>query len=226
MGFIDDELNRWRSDRRHDCTASMRIVFIGAGGHGKVCAEIAELTGYSEIFFLDDDKEQKVCGKHRVSGIAKEFSKFVDSYTAFFVSIGNTDIRQRIQERIEHIGGRIATLIHPNAVISKDVNIGTGSVVMAGTVINGGTVIGSGVIVNTSSSIDHDCIVGNYCHVAVGSHLCGTVKVGNCTWIGAGAVVNNNLNICGNCIIGSGAVVVKDIKRKGNYIGVPARRKD
>ena len=95
---------------------------------------------------------------------------------------------------------------------------------MAGAVINPGTHIGKGCIINTCSSVDHDCIVGDYVHIAVGSHLCGTVIVGDGTWIGAGATVSNNVSICTNCIIGAGAVVVNDIKECGTYVGVPARR--
>ena len=82
-----------------------------------------------------------------------------------------------------------------------------------------------GCIVNTSSSIDHDCVVGNYCHIAVGAHLAGTVNVGNGTWIGAGAIVSNNVNICGGCMIGAGAVVIKNIDEAGIYIGVPAEKR-
>ena len=58
----------------------------------------------------------------------------------------------------------------------------------------------------------------------MGAHLSGTVKVGEGTWIGAGATVSNNIDICGWCMIGAGAVVIKDIKDKGTYIGVPARK--
>ncbi len=203
----------------------MRIVFIGAGGHGKVCAEIAELVGYRDILFLDDDKELNACGKYKNVGKVNDFYKFADPSTSFFVSIGNANIRQRIQRSVEHAGGRIATLVHPDAVVSKDVAIGNGTAVMAGTVINSGTVIGSGVIVNTSSSIDHDCRVGDYCHVAVGTHLCGTVEIGECTWVGAGAVVSNNVSICEGCVIGVGTVVIANIKSAGTYVGVPARKK-
>ena len=55
--------------------------------------------------------------------------------------------------------------------------------------------------------------------------MCGTVEVGNRTWVGAGATVSNNISICDDCMIGAGAVVVKDIKERGTYIGVPARKK-
>ena len=97
---------------------------------------------------------------------------------------------------------------------------------MAGAVINPGVRIGKGCIINTCSSVDHDCTVGDFVHVAVGSHLCGTVSVGDGTWIGAGATVSNNVSICSDCMIGAGAVIVNDIKKSGTYVGVPARRID
>lgn len=203
---------------------SMRIVFIGAGGHGKVCAEIAELVGYRDILFLDDNRKINACGKYKTVGIVSDFLKFVDASTSFFVSIGNAEMRRQIQKKIENAGGRIATLVHPDAVVSMDASIGSGTVIMAGSVINAGAEIGRGVIVNTSSSIDHDCKVSDYCHIAVGAHLCGTVEVGNRTWVGAGAVVSNNVNICEGCLIGAGAVVIKDIEVAGTYVGVPMRR--
>ena len=95
---------------------------------------------------------------------------------------------------------------------------------MAGAVINSDTVIGDGCIINTAASVDHDCMIENYVHVAVGAHLCGTVHVGKNTWIGAGATVSNNINICNDCMIGAGAVVTKDIHEEGIYIGVPVTK--
>lgn len=97
-------------------------------------------------------------------------------------------------------------------------------VIMAGAVINPYVQLGKGCIVNTRASVDHDCNVGDYVHVAVGAHLCGTVEVGAYTWIGAGATVSNNVSICPECMIGAGAVVVKNLEEKGTYVGVPAGR--
>ena len=98
--------------------------------------------------------------------------------------------------------------------------------IMAGAVINPGTKIGKGCIINTCASVDHDCDIGDYVHVAVGSHVCGTVSVGNQTWIGAGATVINNIYICPECMIGAGAVVIKNIIQNGTYIGIPAKEKN
>lgn len=197
------------------------LIIIGASGHGKVCADIAEKNGYQKICFLDDDIKLTSCAGHKVIGTKADFRQYLKS-ADFFIAIGNPKIRQSITQEIEFAGGNLITLIHPDAVIDKNVWIGSGTAVMAGVVINSETTIGRGGIINTSSSVDHDCILGDYVHVAVGAHLAGSVIVGNRTWIGAGAIVSNNIEICGDCMIGAGAVVVRDIQVSGTYKGIPA----
>lgn len=197
-----------------------KLVIIGASGHGKVIADIAKKNGYEEIAFLDDNENIQECGGHPVVGKSSEVMN-IDADV--IVGIGNASIRRRIQESVPN--EKMATLIHPNAVVADGVILGAGTVVMAGAVINPDVVIGKGCIINTCASVDHDCKVGEYVHIAVGSRLCGTVFVGNDTWIGAGAIIINNVSICPKSMIGAGAVVVKDIVNTGTYIGNPARRK-
>lgn len=195
-----------------------RLIIIGASGHGKVIADIALLNGYEDIVFLDDDESIKKCAGFPVIGKTSE-AKTLDGDKV--VAIGNAKIRQRIMSDIQTV-----TLVHSKAVIGRNVEIGEGTVVMAGAVINPESKIGKGCIINTDSSVDHDCIIGDFVHVAVGAHICGTVKVGHGTWIGAGATVSNNISICANVTLGAGTVVVKDIAEDGTYIGVPARKMD
>lgn len=198
-----------------------KLAIIGASGHGKVVADIARKNGYSEIVFLDDDESIHECGGYPVIGKSSEAGT-IDADA--IIGIGNAGVRKQIQESIPD--EKLVTLIHPDAVVAEDVVIGKGTVVMAGAVINPGVRIGKGCIINTCSSVDHDCIVDDFVHVAVGSHLCGTVNVGAGTWIGAGVTVNNNVFICPDCMIGAGAVIVNDIWECGTYVGVPARRMD
>lgn len=196
-----------------------KLAIIGASGHGKVVADIARRNGYNEIVFFDDDDNIHECGGYPVIGKSSEAGT-IDA--DIIVGIGNADIRKRMQESVPE--EKLVTLIHPDAVIAEDVAIGVGTVVMAGAVINPGVRIGKGCIINTCSSVDHDCVVSDYVHIAVGSHLCGTVSVGSGAWIGAGATISNNISICPYCMIGAGAVIVKNIDSAGTYMGVPARR--
>ncbi len=194
-----------------------RLNILGASGHGKVVADIAKLNGYTEIYFYDDNTDIKECGGYPVVGIEDDL---LSALGHIFIAIGNAKTRKRVMEKFKN--RNLPVLIHPNAVVAEEVKIGDGSVLMAGAVINPGVRIGRGCIVNTSASIDHDCVIKDYVHVSVGTHLCGTVKVGELSWIGTGATISTNVNICVSCMIGAGAVVIRDIEEPGTYIGVPA----
>lgn len=194
-----------------------RLVIIGASGHGKVLADIAVKNGYDAIVFLDDNEKIQECSGYPVVGRSSDIGKI---NADMIIGISDAHIRQQMQESFTN--GNIVSLIHPDAAVAGAVSIGIGTVVMAGAVINPGAMIGKGCIINTCSSVDHDCKVGDFVHIAVGSHLCGAVTVGQKTWIGAGATVSNNVSICHNCMIGAGAVVIKNIENSGTYVGVPA----
>lgn len=194
-----------------------KLIIIGAGGHGRVVSETAKLNGYKEIDFLDDTDKQTAVGK------VSDFTKYIDE-ADFIVAIGNNTVRMKIQSDLKKNGANIASLIHPNAIVSQSVSIGKGTVVMAGAVINAGAAIGDGAIINTCASVDHDCRIGNFTHISVGARICGTVAIGNCTWIGAGTTVINNIKICDECLIGAGAVVIENIDKNGAYVGVPIRK--
>ena len=190
---------------------------IGAGGHGRVAADIGKLLGY-QVWFLDDGAQPDP----RVKGKVAEYKNYLGK-ASFFVAIGNNKTRKSIIQDLIRNSADIATLVHPGAVIAESAEIGIGSIVMAGAVINPNARIGAGSIINTCSSVDHDCNIGDYVHISVGSHVAGTVTVGDETFIGAGAIIINNLTVCSECVVGAGATVVKNLSRKGTYIGTPAK---
>ncbi len=95
---------------------------------------------------------------------------------------------------------------------------------MANSIINPFAQIGKSVILNSSCVVEHDCIVGDYCHISVNTTLYGTAQIGNQCFIGANATIKNNTTVHNNCMIGMGSVVLRDIKEAGSYVGVPAKR--
>lgn len=194
-----------------------QLVIIGAGGHGKVCADIAKKNGYTHILFLDDGPVPGVAGK------ISEYTAYLNT-ADFFVAIGNNAVREKIAKELISQNACLATLIHPFAAVADSAVIGAGTVVVAGAVVNPDAKIGTGVIVNTCASVDHDCVIGDYVHIAAGAHICGTVTVGECTWVGGGATVSNNVSVCADCMIGAGAVMIRSTEEPGTYVGVPAKR--
>lgn len=195
-----------------------RLVIIGAGGHGKVVADIALKCGYKNIAFVDDNATGECIG-FQIVGTSEVLESLNDGKTDFIIAIGSNQIRKAIAGKFRV---NWVTLIHPSAQIGIDVKIGKGTVVMAGAVINISSKIGEHCIINSNAIVEHDNVIGNYVHISPGVSLGGLVSVGDNTHIGIGTTVKNNTAICGDCVIGAGAVVVKDINEKGTYIGVPA----
>ena len=199
-----------------------QVIVVGAGGHGKVIADIVRCCGDTVLGFLDDGypSQEDVCGIP-VLGKIEKYANYPDA--KFVIAIGNGVVRQKVAERLSDV--RWYTAIHPGAVISSmGTVIGEGTVVMAGAVVNPCAVIGKHCIINTGASVDHDNRIGDYAHISVGATLAGAVTVGNTVWVGAGAVISNHVSICGGCMIGAGAVVVRNIEETGTYVGVPARK--
>lgn len=209
---------------RNELFLKEKLIIIGASGHGKVVADIAiKMNKWQSIVFLDDNESTKECLGLDVIGTVANAINFKDG-AEFFVAIGNNAIREKVQEDLISKKLPLATLIHPNAVIGTEVEVGVGTAIMAGVVINSSTKVGKGCIINTSSSLDHDNLIEDYVHISPGAHLAGTVWIQKGSWIGIGSAISNSIIICGKCIVGAGAVVVKDITSPGVYIGVPVKK--
>lgn len=201
-----------------------KLLIIGAGGHGRVVADIAlKMNAWQEIALLDDNETiQYALGFKVIGGVSRAFA-LIGEYD-IFIAVGNNTVREKIHQQLKAAGATVPILIHPSATIGAQVEIGEGTVVMAGAVINCGSKIGECCIVNTGATVDHDDVIGNYVHISPGAHLAGTVNVGQSTWIGLGVAVSNNVEITVKTVVGAGAVVVKNITEAGIYTGVPARR--
>lgn len=194
------------------------VIIIGAGGHGKVIADIITACGDKVIGFLDDNVEGNYYGNNIIGNIS-DVPKFMDS--EFVIAVGDNDIRENIAEKNKV---KWYTAIHPTAIISPTVKIGEGTVVMANSVINASSTIGKHCIINTAAVVEHDNYIGNYSHISPNAILAGTVILGRKVHIGASAVLINNINVSDNIIIGAGAVVVKNIDTAGTYVGTPVRK--
>lgn len=197
-----------------------RLVIVGAGGHGKVIADIAVQNGYQDISFVDDNAVGECMG-FPIIGKSCDLKSLNDGKTDFVIAVGDNATRKKMAESHDV---NWVTLIHPSAQIGANVSIEHGTVVMAGAVVNACASIGQHCIINTCSVVEHDNVLDDYVHISPNASLGGTVHIGECTHIGIGATVINNINICSNCRIGAGAVVVKDITESSTYIGIPAKK--
>lgn len=199
------------------------LAIFGASGHGKVVADIAESLGWNKISFFDDVWPRKMVNGHwDVIGNMDDLLNSMSQYDGVFIAIGDNQIRQFKTEMLLDMGVELPALIHPNAVVSRYVSLGEGTVIMPGVVVNADTTIGNASILNTGCSIDHDCNLGPYVHISPGAKVAGGVKIGARSWVGIGSSVRQMINIGTDAVIGAGAAVVADVKNGSTVVGVPA----
>jgi sugar O-acyltransferase (sialic acid O-acetyltransferase NeuD family) len=198
------------------------LVIYGAGGHGKVLADIALRCGIEIALLLDDDVSVKeICGLPVQNARTADWSGLAQF--VFHVAIGDNVCRERIFNQLLKRGGMPWSLIHPFTAISPGAEVGRGVAVCAGAVINPGARIADDCIINTCASVDHDCIVQAHAHVCPGVRLAGNVQIGARTMVGVGASILPGVRIGEGCRIGAGAVVNRDVPDNVVAFGVPAR---
>ncbi len=203
-------------------TLKKPVAIVGYSGHAYVIIDILLSAGRLVTAYCDSDEKEfnpyhlEYLGKE--SDVINKLKKF-----DFFACVGHNGIREKIHTNLSQFLGNPINAIHPSAVISSSVKMSDGIMIAANATLNPLVEIGRGVICNTSTSIDHECIIGDFSHIAPGVVLCGNVTIGRSSFIGANSVIRQGVTVGNNVIIGAGTVVVKDIPDGMTVVGNPAR---
>jgi sugar O-acyltransferase (sialic acid O-acetyltransferase NeuD family) len=208
------------------------LLIWGGGGHGRVLADVVRALGYELIGFVDGDpaKLDQVVepGGARVVMLESEFIPAIRDgrglpagCDAIALGLGDNNLRLQCLDLLPEPS--LSPLVHPSALVSPSVSIGSGTVVFPGAIINAGARVGRGVIVNTGAVIEHDCEIGDGAHLSPRSTLAGGVRVGVRSWVGAGATVIQRVVVGDDALVAAGATVIRDVPARQRVAGVPAK---
>ena len=201
------------------------VLIYGAGGHGKLVADV--LLARNQIIrgFVDDDPANAGSSVLGMNVFTSDWlwQQAQEGGISIVLGVGNNRARKAISERCQLAGMEILTVIHPTAVISASAQIGAGTAVMAGVVVNPQAKIGAGVILNSGAVVEHDVVLGEYSHVSTNVAMGGSARLGDFSMLGVGASVRPGARIGAGSIVGAGSVVIEDIPDNVVAVGVPAR---
>lgn len=203
-----------------------RIQLLGAGGHASVVVDALLASGQPSTQ-IDIWTEGPVSAGQQVLGIPVRRLEHLEALAGllFHVCIGNNATRRTLQTRLSGLlGGKPFTVTHPDASISAHAQIGAGCFVGARAVVAPRARLGVGTIVNHAAVVDHDCVTGDFVHVAPGAMLGGAVELADGVLVGAGAAILPSRFVRRGCTIGAGSVVVHDTEDNATYVGIPATR--
>jgi sugar O-acyltransferase (sialic acid O-acetyltransferase NeuD family) len=209
---------------------STPVFILGAGGHARDIADIADAVGYRPVFVTRD--------RALIAGwaggdreIAHEDEAIAHPREDFVLGIGDNRTRAAVAARLEHLSFR--TLIHPETSFGRGsraaVESSPGTVVFAGVRMTNNLRIGKFCTINLGATLSHDVELGDFANISPGAHVAGNVRIGEGAWIGIGVAINQGtdnvkLEIGAWTTVGSGAVVVNSCDANATYVGVPARK--
>ncbi len=163
----------------------MKLLIIGAGGHGQVVADLAAQSGkYEAIAFLDDNATGE-----NIVGKCGDYLQFKAENTEMYPAFGNNEARLQWENRLEQEGIALATIISDRAYVSPKAKIANGSVVMPMAIINTNTVLEKACIINIGAVVDHGCYVEAGCHIAPGAIVKAENRLPRYTKVDSGEAV-------------------------------------
>lgn len=197
------------------------VWIVGASGHAKVVISTLRAAGFDPRGLYDDDPGKvglSILGVP-VLGNVDQLGRKIPGPLAH--GIGGNAIRAQLLHRLPE--AEWLTAVHPAAWVHPEVRLGSGTMVFAGVIIQPDAQVGSHVILNTCCSVDHDCVIGDFAHVAPGGRLAGGVGLGQGAFMGLGSCAIPGVSIGDWTTIGAGAVVVRDLAPNVTAVGAPAK---
>lgn len=204
------------------------LLLIGGGGHARVLIDALKLSGCNIIGITDADAKKSGSSLEGIAIIGDDsiLSRYAPDDILLVNAIGSvkgTEERRKIFVKFKNQGFIFASVVHPSAIISRNVALGEGVQIMAGAVIQTGCFIGDNTLINTRVSVDHDSKIGKNVHLAPGVIISGEVEIDDNVFIGSGSTVIQGVRIGKGSIVGAASLVIKNNSPHTTVFGVPAK---
>lgn len=206
--------------------AKKKLYIIGAGDFGREMESWLMLLPdfYKEweiVGYLDQNMNalDGFPSDYKVLGNPVDFEFSIDDYAILCIS--GSKSKQFISDSLK---GKVNffTYVAPNTILGKFIQFGQGVIIAPNCVISTNVVLGDFVMVNIGSQLGHDVQVGNYSSIMANVDIGGHVKIGDEVFIGSNATVIPGRKVDHEILVGAGSIVIRNLKKKGTYLGNPA----
>lgn len=208
-----------------------KIAIIGAGGFGQeVFCVWKEMLNYNNetfefIGFFDDNFTNTENAFGKVIGCVDEINNYPEELEVA-IAIGNSNHIESISSKIVNPNISFPNVIHPSTHFYNfsSLVIQHGNIILPFVLISCNVNIGNFNIINSRSSLAHDVKVGNFNVISPNTQLNGNVVIKDKVFLGFNCGVLQNKIVESEVTIGAGAILYRDAKEKGTYIGNPASK--
>lgn len=204
----------------------MRLVIVGAGGHGREVLDVVEAlnergAGIEVVGFLAQScGEPEALARRRVAIVGDE-TVLATLQCGFTLAIGDPSARHAVADRLG-AAGEAVTLVHPETRVDASAELGPGSMVPAGAIVESGAVLGPHTHLNVNASVGSGARLESFATLSPGSVIGEAVVLGEDVLVGAGAHVAPGVRVGDGAVVGAGAEITQDVAPGATVTGRPA----
>ncbi|MDX1620182.1 MAG: acetyltransferase [Nitriliruptorales bacterium] len=196
----------------------MALYVVGAGGLGRETYDGVLATGADADAFVDEE----LAGQRR-RGLPVVGLDRVAAGDRFVIGIADPSPRRRLAAILTERGAVAVTVVHPQAVVGPDTELGDGCVILANAHVSSSVRLGAHVHINYNATVGHDTVLEGCVTLLPGASVAGNVHLEDDVTVGTNASVLQGLRIGRASTIGAGAVVTRSCDAGQVLLGVPAR---
>jgi len=205
-----------------------KLFIVGAGGFGREvyrwasdhpdCGREWKIAG-----FLDDNPEALKEFDYPLRVLAPASGYQPEEGDLFVCGMGVPAVKRKVCSGLLASGAEFITLVHPTAIVGKNVKIGKGVMLCPGSIISCDCEIGDFVMLNLYATIGHDVCVGPWTTLSGHCDLTTGVRLGEAVFAGSRVSVLPGRTVSDEALLGAGCVVTRDVPRGITVFGAPAR---
>lgn len=213
-------------------TTTRKLIIIGGKGNGTVVASavediIADGRNWEILGFLNDSHRpgESVDG-YPVLGKPEDAESYSKKDCYFFYGLISAKMSVPRVKRLKTLGlpvQKFATLVHPTAHVSRNVQLGYGVGVMPFTYIGQNARLGNHILVHGHCYIARDTILEDYAYLAPRATLGAEAVMEEGAYLGTACSVLERVVVGAWSVVGMGANVLHHVSPYGKVVGNPAR---
>jgi len=208
--------------------STKKLVIVGAGSFGREVHQwledwIVHNPEWSIAGFIDDTKSDM--GQFlNYSPILSSIEGYVPCADEHLVcAIATPSGKKAVVTKLLNRGAQFFTLIHPTAIVGKNVIIGAGTVICPYAILSVDLEVGAFATINSACTVAHDVRMGKFVTLSLQCDVTGGVILGDEVFLGSRASVLPNVHVGHKACIGAGSVVNRSVAPGLTVVGVPAR---
>lgn len=208
----------------------IKSYIFGDSSLAKLLAYYLSLTGrcvsgfvLNEQYIKNKNSDKYALPLCSIEDVVKTYGRNnIEVYVAIGYSHMNKD-REIVFNWLRKKQIKICSFIHPTAIVSKNVLLGEGNIILENCVIQPFVNMGDGNIIWNNSSIGHETQVGSYNHISAGTTIAGRVQIKNRCFIGINSAIKNDVMIGNNVLISAGSFISHSMVDNAAYVPVKGK---